>query len=56
MNGRSPAADIQAQRAWLPPRAAVYFFLVLSGTVVTLAPLLSRLGSKHDEPWTTFSS
>ncbi|MHB8059333.1 MAG: diguanylate cyclase [Gaiellaceae bacterium] len=39
----------------MPPRAAVYFFLVLSGTVVTLAPLLSRLGSGHDEPWTTFA-
>ena len=55
MNGRSPAADTQAQRAWLPPRAAVYFFLVLSGTVVTLAPLLSRLDSKQHEPWMTFA-
>ena len=55
MNGRSPAADRQAQRAWLPPRAAVYFFLVLSGTVVTLAPLLSRLDSKQHEPWMTFA-
>src|ERR1035437_9798233 len=55
MNGRSPAADGQAQSAWLPPRAAVYFFLVLSGTGVTLAPLLSRLRSGHDEPWVTFA-
>ena len=55
MNGRSSAADGQAQRAWLPPRAAVYFFFVLSGTVVTLAPLLARLGSGPHEPWTTFA-
>ncbi|HEY4977317.1 MAG TPA: diguanylate cyclase [Gaiellaceae bacterium] len=56
MNGRSPAAEAgQAQRAWLPPRAAVYFFIVLSGTVVTLAPLLSRLGTGHDKPWATFA-
>jgi diguanylate cyclase (GGDEF)-like protein/putative nucleotidyltransferase with HDIG domain len=55
MNGRSPAADGQIQRAWLPPRAAVYFFLVLSGTVVTLAPLLARLSSGRHEPWATFA-
>ncbi len=55
MNGRSPAADGQAQRAWLPPRAAVFFFLVLSGTVVALAPLLSRLDSGASEPWVTFA-
>src|SRR5664280_903116 len=55
MNGPSSAAHEQAQSAWLPPRAAVYFFLVLSGTVVVLAPLLSRLSSGRDEPWATFA-
>jgi len=55
MNGRSPAADGQGQSVWLPPRAAVYFFLVLSGVVVTLAPLVSRLGSGRKEPWGTFA-
>jgi diguanylate cyclase (GGDEF)-like protein/putative nucleotidyltransferase with HDIG domain len=53
--GRNPAADGQAQQAWLPPRAAVYFFLVLSTSVVILAPLITRLGSGRDEPWTTFA-
>ncbi|HEY5473758.1 MAG TPA: hypothetical protein VIK32_11260, partial [Candidatus Limnocylindrales bacterium] len=33
----------------------MFFFFVLSGTVVVLAPLISRLGSRHDEPWTTFA-
>ncbi len=55
MNGRSPAVDGQARHAWLPPRAAVFFFFVLSGSVVTLAPLVSQLGSGRDEPWVTFA-
>ena len=54
MEGRSEAVG-EIARAWLPPRAALFFFLVLSGTVVALAPLLSRLGSDHHEPWATFA-
>ena len=54
MEGRSEAAG-ELSRAWLPPRAALFFFLVLSGTIVALAPLLSRLGSDRHEPWATFA-
>ena len=52
--GRSEAVG-ELSRAWLPPRAALFFFLVLSGTVVALAPLLSRVDSDRREPWTTFA-
>ena len=54
VDGGSEAA-INRARAWLPPRAALFFFLVLSATVVVLAPLLSRVGSGKSEPWTTFA-
>ena len=42
MEGRTDAASNEA-RAFLPGRAAFFYFLVLSGTIVTLAPLIARL-------------
>ena len=53
MNFRTRAADEQA-RAWLPPRAALFYFLVLGTAMVVTVPLLARLDTRHDEPWGTF--
>jgi diguanylate cyclase (GGDEF)-like protein/putative nucleotidyltransferase with HDIG domain len=54
MESRTQAA-IESARAWLPPRAALFFFLVAGTATVIFVPLLARLGSAQDEPWVTFA-